>query len=327
MVQQPVNRRNFMKTIPAVAGALSLTSSAAQEKSKVVEIHRPGIVGVNNRPDPVGVQEMLDKVMREISGQKSTRDQWAKYISKDDVVGLKVNGRGGPHMSTKTELIEAVIKRLMELGVKENNIIIWDDRQRCIRSFGRPENMGDTGIRVCRSDHPSIGWDEQEVMFNGILANISKILTQYTTVMINMPLMKDHTYAGTTLSLKNISHGITNSSSKFHSNHCNPYIAEINTTPVVHQKYRITIMDGFRGCFDKGPNYNPAFACNYESLYVAIDRVAMDAVCSPRIEATRQKHNLLPLSELGRPTNYIADAHRLGLGNNEIDKIDHIVLG
>jgi len=327
MVQSQVNRRNFIKTIPVAAGALALTANAAPEKSKVVEMHRPGIVGANNRPDPAGVMEMLDKAMREMSGEKSTRDQWAKYVSKDDVVGLKVNGLGGPKLSTSTELIEAVIKRLVELGVKENNIIIWEDRKRCIRSFGKPENMGDTGVRVCRSDHPSIGWDDKEVVFGGVAANISKILTEYTTCMINLPILKDHCFSGTTMALKNISHGITNRSGKFHSNNCNPFIAEVNTTPVVQKKYRITILDAFRGCYDKGPECTPAYLYNYDSLYVAVDRVAMDTIGTERIAAVRAEKNLLPFSEVNRPPNYIAEANKLGLGTNDMAKIDYKKLG
>ncbi len=327
MVQSHVNRRNFMKTIPAAAGALALTSSAAQEKSKVVEVHRPGIVGKDNKPDPAGVLEMLDKAMREFSGEKSTRDQWAKYVSKDDVVGLKVNGLGGPQLCTNVELIKVVIKRLLEIGVKENNIIIWEDRKRCIRSFGRPENMGDTGIRVCRTDHPSIGWDEKELVFGGVSANISKILTDYTTCMINLPIMKDHCFSGTTLSLKNISHGITNRSGKFHSNNCNPFIAEVNTTPVVQKKYRITIMDALRGCYDKGPECTPAYLYNYDSLYVGIDRVALDTIGNERVVAVRTAKNLLPFEEVDRPSNYIAEANKLGLGTNDMGRIEHKVLG
>mgnify|MGYP000903937011 CR=1 FL=1 len=322
------NRRHFMKSIPVAASTLSLASFSAEEtkapsKSLVVEVHRPGITDENNRPDPAGVQEMLDKAMYEFTGETSRRDQWARYISKEDVVGLKVNGLGGPRLSTKTELINAVIKGLLELGVKENNIIIWEDREMCIKSFGMPENMGDTGIRVCRTDHPSIGWDEEELVFGSIRANISKILTRQITAMINLPIMKDHCFSGSTLSLKNISHGITNRSGKFHTDHCNPFIAEVNATPVVQKKYRITILDAFQGCFDKGPEFHPGCTYNYDSLYIAIDRVALDTIGTIRVEAARQEKNLLPLAEDNRPPDYIAQAANLGLGTNEPEKIEH----
>ena len=234
---QSINRRRFLQTIPAAAGMAALPSIAAPpEKSTVVEVHRPGITGENNQPDPVGVQEMLDKAMREFTGEQSHRDQWAMFISKEDVVGLKVNGLGGPRLSTKKELVYAIIKRLVELGVQENNIIVWDDRDRCIKSIGMDLNLGKTGVRVYPTDHPTVGWEEDETNFGSVSANLTKILTQHITAFINLPIMKDHRLSGTTISLKNISHGITNSSGRFHTNNCNPFIAEINTTPVVQKE-------------------------------------------------------------------------------------------
>lgn len=326
MNSRSLNRRHFMQTIPAAAGVMSLASFAEEEKSRVVEVYRPGIVKENAKLDPAVVQEMLDKAMQEFTGEKSTKDQWAKYVTKDDVVGLKVNGLGGPRLCTKPELIQAVIKRLLDIGVKENNIIVWEDRIMCLKSFGATENMGNTGVRYCQTGHESIGWDEEEIVFGGVSARISKILTQMTTCMINMPILKDHCFSGTTISLKNISHGITNCSGKFHQNNCNPQIAEVNTAPVVQKKYRISILDAIVGCFDKGPEYHPGCNYNYESLYVAVDRVAMDTIGTARVEAARKEKGLPPVAETGRPTNYIAEAAKLGLGTNDPAKIDHRVL-
>ena len=326
MNRPSINRRGFIKTIPAAAGAIALNSYAAQDKSLIVEVHRPGITGKDNRPDATGAQQMLDKAMREFTGLTSTKDQWAKFIKKDDVVGLKVNGLGGPKLSTKKELIFAIIKRLVEFGVKENNIIVWDDRQRCIRSIGMDENLGNTGVRVYPTDHPSIGWEEKEYTFGSVTANITKILANQITAFINLPLLKDHRNSGSTISMKNISHGITNRSNKFHENNCCPQIAEVNATPLVQQKYRLTILDAFQGCFNRGPGYSPSGVFNYDSLYIATDRVALDTIGTSRIEAVRKSKDLLPFAEVGRPAKYIAEAAKLGLGTNDITKIEHRIV-
>ncbi|MBN2328258.1 MAG: DUF362 domain-containing protein [Candidatus Omnitrophica bacterium] len=326
MTCSSITRRRFVQTIPAVAGALSLTSAAAQKKSLVVEVHRPGITQENNRPDPAGVQEMLDRAMQEFTGEKSRKDQWARCVSKDDVVGLKVNGLGGPRLSTKTELIYAIIKRLVEFGVKENNIIVWDDRIRCMQAVGMDVNFGDAGVRVYTTDNPKIGWEEKETHFGSASANISKIMAQQITALINLPIMKDHRYSGVTLSLKNISHGITNRSGRFHGNNCCPYIAEINAAPVVKKKYRLTILDAFQGCYDKGPMYAPSGLINYDSLYIAADRSALDTIGAARIEKARKENGLLPVAEVGRPAKFIAEAAELGVGTNNLEQIEHRVI-
>lgn len=326
MNDRSIDRRSFIKTIPAAAGVFPLLARAQQEKSRVVEVHRPGITGENDRPDPAGVQEMLDKAIEAFTGEKAVKDQWAAIVSPEDVVGLKVNGLGGPRMSTKKELVFAIIKRLVEFGIPENNIIVWDDRERCMKSIGIENNLGDTGVRVYPTDHPTIGWEEKEIKFGSVSARITKILTQQITAMIDLPILKDHRIAGTTISLKNISHGITNSSGRFHDNNCNPYIAEVNNTPVVLEKYRITIVDAFQGCFDQGPMYAPGCSYNYDSLYVAVDRVAMDTIGHARIEAVRKEKGLPPVAEVGRPADYIAQAAKLGLGTMDTAQIDHQVI-
>jgi len=206
-------------------------------------------------------------------------------------------------------------------------LLVWDDRVRCIKSIEMSVNLGDTGVRVYSTDNPAIGWEKKETVFGSVSTNISKILTEQITALINLPILKDHVLSGTTLSLKNISHGITNRSNRFHTNNCNPFIAEVNATPVVQKKYRLTIADAFRGCYDKGPVFSPSGLINYDSLYIATDRVALDTVGTARIEAARKAHDLPTVAEAGRPANYIAEAEALGLGTRDMEKIDHRVLG
>ncbi|MFH1743073.1 MAG: DUF362 domain-containing protein [bacterium] len=321
-----LDRRRFLQTTAFAVGATALPSFAADEKSGVIEVHRTGIIGKNNRPDPAGTLEMLDRAMRELTGEKSRRDQWARFISSEDVVGLKVNGLGGPFMCTKHELVQAVIRGLLEVGVKENNIIVWDNNDRHTQAIGLELNTGSTGVRVYSSQADVAGFDESETQFGAGSTKLSKILTEQITALINLPIVKDHAIAGTTLSLKNLSHGITNNPGSHHADGCDPFIAEINAIPVVQQKHRLVVMDGLRGCFNGGPGYKEEWASNYESILVSTDRLAMDTICTERIEATREAKGMPSLVEAQRPTRYLATAARLGLGQSEKDRIDHRVV-
>ncbi len=40
----------------------------------------------------------------------------------------------------------------------------------------------------------------------------------------------------------------------------------------------LNICDGLRGCFNGGPGANPQFICNYNSMLVSTDPVAMDRI-------------------------------------------------
>jgi len=321
-----IDRRQFLQTTAWLATLPSLAPFATEEKSRVIEVRRPGIIGENFRPDPQGTQEMLDRAMGELTGARSRKDQWLKYVSAEDVVGLKVNGLGGPLLSTKRELIQAVIRGLLEAGVKENNIIVWEDRDAHIKAIGMDFNTGKTGVRVYSSRSDAGGHDESETHFGSGSAQLSKILTEQITALINMPIIKDHDVAGTTLSLKNLSHGITKDPGPHHDNGCDPYIAEINAIPVVGQKHRLVVLDGLRGCFDGGPTYRENCAYNYESILVSTDRLAIDTIGTEMIESVRKGKGLPTLAEAAHPARYLATAARLNLGQGNLSRIEHAMI-
>ncbi len=330
MIDKPrpvrIDRRQFLQTTALLATLPSLSTFAAGEKSRVIEVHRPGIIGENLRPDSEGTQEMLDRAMRELTGERSRKDQWSKYVSAEDIVGLKVNGLGGPQLSTKRELVQAVIRGLVDAGVKENNIIVWEDRDAHVKAIGMDFNTGKTGVRVYSSRSDAGGHDETETHFGSGSACLSKILTEQITALINMPIIKDHDMAGTTLSLKNLSHGITKDPGPHHDNGCDPYVAEINTIPVVGQKHRLVVVDGLRGCFDGGPTYRENCAHNYESILVSTDRLAIDTIGTNRIEAVRRAKGLPTLAEAAHPARYLATAARLNLGQGDTSQIEHVMI-
>ncbi|MFH1742406.1 MAG: DUF362 domain-containing protein [bacterium] len=318
-----INRREFFQTTALVAGVSGLSAYAGDSKSRVIEVHRPGIIGENNRPDPEGTQEMLDRAMRELTGERSRRDQWSRFVSADDVVGLKVNGLGGPHLCTKQELVKAVIHGLLDAGVKENNIIVWDNNDGHVRAIGLEFNTGKVGFRVYSSHSDAGGHDETEIDFGAGSACLSKILTEQITALINMPIIKDHDMAGTTLSMKNLSHGITENPGPHHDNGCDPYIAQINAIPVVGEKHRLVVLDGLRGCYDGGPSYKESTTYNYESILVSTDRLAIDTIGTEKIEAARRAKGVPALDEARHPPRYLATAAQLGLGQSDRTQIEH----
>ena len=326
MTSCKLNRRRFIQTTTAVAASIPIQNWAAEEKSRIVEIHRPGILkDTGNNPDAVKVKEMLTKAMKAYTGESSTKDQWTRFITKDDVVGIKVNCLGGPRLSTKKELVQAIIENLLEIGVEENNIIIWDRRSDHLRDLGMSVNTGKTGIRVYATDHRAIGYDSKTHSYPSGASHLSKIWTQQVTAIVNVPIMKDHRIAGTTLSLKNISHGVIDNPFRCHRNGCDPYIAEINALPEIREKHKIVIMDALQGCFQGGPRYRYDGITNYESIYIAEDCVALDAVGTKRINDARTKKGLRSVADAGTPASYIATANQMKLGNSDFTRIDHQV--
>jgi uncharacterized protein (DUF362 family) len=328
MRTRPIDRRTFIQQTALAAGALSVagTVPAGSAKSAVVEVHRPGVVRQDGRPGIEAVREMLDRGMRELTGEPLRRDQWRRFVSDTDTVGLKVNGLGGPLISTKHELVRAVIEALKEAGVKPGNIVVFDRYSEHLKAVVLNSRLEDLGVAVLSCEDPEGGFDAESTRFASGSTHLARILTGRITALINMPIVKDHVLSGTTVSLKNYSHGLTDKPWEFHNNHCDPYIAHVNALEAVSGKHRLVVADALSGCCDGGPDYKPNGIVRYDSLFLSTDRVALDSVGTERIEAARREKGFPTLAQAGRPAKYLATAEALGLGNRDPGRIDHRIV-
>ena len=277
----------------------------------------------DNRPDLAAVREMLDRGMKALTGEASRRDQWRRFVSPEDVVGLKVNGLGGPLLSTKHELVRTVIEALGDSGVKPANIVVFDRYGEHLKAVVLKSRLEDLGVNVISCEEPEAGFDEAATVFESGSTHLTRILTGRITALINLPIIKDHEISGTTVSLKNLSHGLTDKPWDFHGNNCDPYIAHVNALPAVAKKHKLVIADGLLGCCDGGPDYKSAGIVKYESLLFATDRVALDTVATGIIEAARKLKGFPTLTAAGRPPKYLLTAEKIGLGNRDAALIDH----
>ncbi len=87
------------------------------------------------------VDQMLTAAMLNLTGKKSVKKAWRKFVKPHDIVGLKVNPVAGKLLTTSHELVKAVIAQLETAGIPRNNIVIWDRREMELHETGfLPEN-------------------------------------------------------------------------------------------------------------------------------------------------------------------------------------------
>lgn len=321
-----ISRRSFFRsTAAAAAGLLALRRGliAVPDKSTVIEVHRPGVMQPDDRPDPAAVRDMLHRGMKALTGESDRREQWKRIVSGDDVVGLKVNGLGGPLLSTKHELVRAVIEGLLDSGVKPGNVIVFDRYARHLKAVVLQSNLEALGVQVVSCEDPGAGFDPEPSVFASGSTRLTRILTGRITCLINLPIVKDHELSGTTASLKNLSHGLTDKPWELHQNNCDPSIAHVNALPAISRKHRLIITDGLLGCCDGGPNYRADGIVKWESLLFAMDRVAHDTVATGMIEAARRAKGFRTLADAGRPPKYLQTAEKIGLGHRDESLIDY----
>ncbi len=323
-----MDRRNFIQKTAAFTGGLLvpklLTASfpALPAKSRIVISHNASWSRSVGTVDSDSMLKVLDKAIQTYFQVDHVRQGWSKIVRPGEVIGLKVNCLSG-HGATHTLLVQAVAERLQQAGIKENDIIVWDRLNSDLEDGGFRINYGKKGLRVFGND--AIGFDPYLQTFGQASSLVTKILTRVVDGVINLPLLKDHSIAGITMSLKNL-FGAINNPNKYHLNTGDPYIADVNRLPAIYHKVRFTICDAAQAQYHGGPSFMPQWRWPFGALIVGRDRVAMDYTGWKIIEQKRAKMGFKSLKEEGREPTYIstaADASH-ALGTNDPQRIDVI---
>lgn len=293
---------------------------------------------------------MIEKGILTLTGEPNLKDAWLKFVSPKDRIGLKVNPVAGPQLSTSVEVTQAIVKQLEESGIPRSNIIIWDRREEQLFEAGfTHENF--PGIKIIGTERPENGsmyddngklhslkmidttwyyWADCEDKYDsatipymvneGKYSYFTKIVTEMVDKIINVPILKN---AGptVTLSLKNLSYGSITNTGRLHKQLWAETCAEVCAFPPLRDKVVLNIVDGIKGCFNGGPGANPQFFCEYKTVLigtdpVAVDRIGYDLVLKKRIAEGVQKE------ENPRGKIFMELAQNLNLGIADIEKIE-----
>jgi len=318
-------RRSFLKNCVAGAGVIGagrsgwLNAQLSPEKSKVVVGRDPGLRATGTQVDSKRVLELLDRSMQAFQVAGNPSQAWKKLLRPGERVALKVNtiSRG---LSTNVQLVAAICERLQEAGIKPQDIMVFD------RDNGELERAGfhlssDSGRPRCMGTD-SVGYEERADSFGTVRTNVSKILTRNCDVLINVPVLKDHSMSGITAALKNM-YGVIDNPWHLHGNGCAPGIADLNMVPVIRAKMRLTICDATTVSFDRGPSFSPEGTWKFNGVIVARDPVALDYIGWQIIERRRAEQGLKTLQAEGRPPRFLALAAdaRHQLGTNDPNRI------
>ena len=330
-------RRQFLTQVGAASAAATLLPSvgcARKNKDKgagaskpavkdgrarVVLVTAAGAVGANKRARPEVVRRMLEQGLKSLAGTPDARAALARWVRPVDVVGLKVNCLAGRMMSTRVELVQQLVGLLAAAGLPRNNALVFDRSDRDLRAGGFQPRVGGKDYR-CQSNENAGYERELQVMPSGA-SRFSTIATNKASVLINLPVLKDHGLAGVTAALKN-NFGLVHNPNKFHLNGCDPHVAEVNARPVVQRKQRLIICDALRVQVQGGPGYHAAHAVTHDAMLLATDPVAMDMVAWGMLEGLRKERELKSLVADKRKPRAVLTAGKLGLGVADLSRID-----
>jgi uncharacterized protein (DUF362 family) len=256
---------------------------------------------------------LLDRAMQSLFDRDHPIDAWKMVVSPGELVGLKVNALGGHGISSNLHLVEAICERLQQAGIKASDIVVWDRDTEEMEHAGFRVAEGGNRVQCFGTDR--VDYERDLAAYGSVGSRLSRILTQRSNVLINVPVLKDHDGAGVTIALKNM-YGVIHNPNKYHPNGCNPYVADLNMLPEIRTRMRLTICDATTAMYDGGPAYKPETSWKNNALIVSQDAVALDYTGWQIIEHKRAEHGLKTLEAEDRAPRYIATAadqeHRLG---------------
>lgn len=327
---------------------------------RVVEVHDPAAMP-DGKVDAAVVRAMFEKGISGLTG-KSLKKSFGLFFTKDDIVGLKVNPVGPGLISTRLEVVDAVIGWLASCGLPRRNIIIWDRFDYMLKDAGftaeRFPGVGIEGLQTmdeaaaegktednskwlkADGSHVSAPNFDQEVyywadvegpkdlpylnqhVFNGKHSYFGKLLTKKLTKIVNLPVFKN-TGNAISMATKNIGYGAVCNTNRLHQPLFLDVCVEVPAFWPVRDKMVLNITDGLRSQYDGGPDKNAKFAYIDNRLYFASDPFALDMVCHGRIVAKRKEMGVA-VNENPRFTNYLRYAEKLGLGIADPAKIVHV---
>ncbi|GAX62665.1 Fe-S center protein [Candidatus Scalindua japonica] len=301
-------------------------------QSLVVDVKSKSEIIKGMTPDISLVKRMMSSGITSLTGTDNPKDAWKSLFHEDERIGIKINGLGADILAGNYQICWAIVDALKSIGVKENNIIIWDQYQHFFLSSGFKINRSFKGVRAYTTD----GGGGKEALDSGSsyreydsgygAVKISKILTEEVDSMINLGLLKDHGLAGVSIALKNISHGVISHPDNFHDNSCDPFIAAINSIPVIKDKIKLHICNGIVGLYEGGPMPKKRHTWSNNGIILSRDPVALDTIGMDIIEEKRKKKELRSLFDRPNLPKHIETASKYGLGVSDLNLINHKIM-
>jgi uncharacterized protein (DUF362 family) len=358
------HRRRFLKIALLTPSVAFSTRAAVRAERKagipglypgrVISVHHPAsIVSQQYQREPV--RQMMNKGMMALTGAEDPAEAWRVFFSVGDVVGIKVNPVGQPHVISAPEVLHEIINGLELAGVKPRDIVAYDRYRKQFLNAGFDKWLPD-GVRwtwATDEGHPlqldMDGYDADHYMETSLVhpkgnpddshhrrSYVARFLTKDVNKMINLCVLKHHQSAGVTLALKNMSHGLVNNVSRSHSsktlNTCGTFIPAVVDLPVIREKVVLHILDGIQGAYHGGPGGKvKEYIWYHKTMYFGTDPVAIDKTGWKVIDKKRVEEGRLPVGEAGPDEDstfyrmqpeHIEIAGNLGLGEFQDDKID-----
>jgi uncharacterized protein (DUF362 family) len=240
-----MDRRTFIKSTLS-ASVLAASSAAAGRIS-------PLLAGSNDAPvDLVAVRGgepdvMFDRGIAALGGMRAFVSRGDKVVVKPNIGWDVTPERGG---NTHPDLVARIIKQCYDAGAREVYVFdhTCDSWKNCYHTSGIERAAKDAGAKVVPGN--------SESYYHPVVVQAGRTLTQAkehelileSDVFINVPVLKSHSSARVTISMKNLM-GVVWDRGFWHSNDLHQCIADFAT----YRKPTLNVVDAYYVMKRNGP--------------------------------------------------------------------------
>lgn len=292
--------------MPGGAQHFAISPATNSGSSVIVVQDNQATEAYRARPDVVA--QMFRRGLLQLTGTTNSTAAWLSLVTTQDVVGIKVYAKAGPHSGTRPTLIAALVQSLIAAGMPKEQIIIWDRELRDLRDAGFWELGEKLGVRVQTA--VGAGWDAAHYYDTALIGNLvpddleferkgegvgrkshlSRLVTQQITKIISVAPLLNHNDAGVCGHLFSVALGSVDNIQRFENNAARLAVAvpEIYALPELGDRVVLNITDALICQYEGGQRGLLHYSVMLNQLRFSRDPVALDALSLKELEAQRR---------------------------------------
>lgn len=318
-------RREFLKRSIAIAAAAALArrpalfaqelprktiqplGSSIASRPRVIRLTPERVMPLGAIQQPFLRNALADGLCR-FTGAPDAAEAWRRILSPEDVILLKFNRSAATTIGTTALFATTLVESLTAAGWAPDQIVLLE---------------ADAALSELRQvRRADMRWQGREIDFGSCGKDSFIAALDQATALINVPFLKTHNLATMTGCLKNLSHGLIRHPARFHSDGCDPAIAEIVASDPIRKKLKLNIVNALRVVFQDGPDAHEDRIHTFGTVLLGTDPVACDAIGYNVLNEVRSLRGLGPLMPTAKVPKQLVTAAKLGVGQADVEQIE-----
>ena len=201
---------------------------------------KPNIIVVKDKTsakrwkiDKTAVSEMITEGLLQLTKKPDINTAWLSLLGPKDTIGIKVNSFPGRIGGTRLEVVDSVVKGLLDAEIPSTSIVIWDTSLKDLHKAGFDELAKRHKIRI--SGSKDAGWDKSVVYESPIVGTLiagdeefksgeektsrksylSRLISQELTRIISIQPLMNHNKVGVSGHLVGLTRGSVDNNRRF----------------------------------------------------------------------------------------------------------------